>query len=291
MDVAVAAGDVDIVSVDSMAVYRRMDIATAKPSTTDQALVPHHLIDLLEPWEECTMSLFQAAARSAMVGVEEQSRISLLVGGTGLYHRAVIDDLEIPGRYPEVRASLEAALVDELALARLYEHLTELDPDAAGRIEPCNERRIIRALEVTLGSGRPFSSFGPGLETYPPSEITQIGLLLESQVVDEAIERRVDGWLEEGLLDEVQRLLDDPRGLSMTARQAIGYREVASYLGGSCGLREAREAIVARTRAFARRQRAWFRRDPRVLWCEPDSIRGQLEAALAGIRLAGEVED
>lgn len=291
LEVAAAAGDVEIISVDSMAVYRAMDIATAKPGAADRARVPHHMIDILDPWEECTVALFQSATREAMAEVAGRARISLLVGGTGLYHRAVIDDLEIPGRYPEVRRTLESSLGDQGGTDRLYEQLCGLDPAAAARIEPGNERRIVRALEVTLGSGRPFSSFGSGFEAYPPSAIKQVGLAIDLAELDQRIEARVDGWLAGGLFEEVRTLFEDPRGLSLTARQAIGYREVAAYLAGSCTIEDARAATIARTRALARRQRAWFRRDPRITWCTPDSIRAVLEEEVAVLKTMGEMED
>lgn len=291
--VALAAelGDVEIVSVDSMAVYRRMDIATAKPSPSDRAAVPHHLLDLLEPWEECTVSLFKSAASRALEEIGEQGHLALLVGGSGLYHRAVIDNLEIPGRFPEVRRSLEASLGDAPAMARLFAHLEELDPVAADRIEPGNDRRIIRALEVTLGAGRPFSSFGPGLETYPPTGIRQVGIAIDQTVIDDAIEARVDAWLVGGLLEEVADLHAAPRGLSITARQAIGYLEVSSCLDGSCSLDDARAAIIKRTKSLSRRQRSWFRRDPRVCWVQPTEVGEVLRAHLADLRGGLEMSD
>ena len=157
--------DVEIVSVDSMQVYRGMDIGTAKPTVAERAEVPHHLIDVADPWDDFTLAWFARTARDAVADIEARGRRALLVGGTGLYLRAVIDDLDIPGRYPEAREALEQD-PDTLGLHR---RLADLDPVAAGRMEPTNRRRVVRALEVTVGSGRPFSSFGPRQISHRPA--------------------------------------------------------------------------------------------------------------------------
>lgn len=279
--VARALGDVEILSVDSMGVYRHMDIATAKPSALERAAVPHHLIDLLDPSEECTVSFFQAEARAALAGVEERGNRALLVGGTGLYVRAVVDDLTPPARFPAVAAELEAEADRPGGVGALYERLRELDPTAAGRMTPTNRRRIVRALEVTLGSGRPFSSFGPGLEEYRPTRFVQLGIRFEAEAVDREIAARFGRWMEAGLLDEVRALAARPAGLSRTARQALGYRELLAHLEAGQELTSAVEAAVQRTRSFARRQWAWFRRDPRITWIGPqDDPAAVLASAL-----------
>ena len=185
--VARRRGDTEIVSVDSMCVYRGMDLGTAKPTLVEQAEVPHHLIDLVDPDTEFTVREFQRAAEVALRDIAERGRHGLLVGGTGLYLRSVIDQLEIPGRYPDVVAALDAELDaagDDggRTIATLHARLGDLDPVAADRMEPNNRRRIVRALEVTIGSGRPFSSFGPGLETYPPSRFVMIGIAIEPEI-------------------------------------------------------------------------------------------------------------
>lgn len=258
--------DVEIVSVDSMQVYRHMDIGTAKPTLRQRAEVPHHLLDLADPSEEFSVSRFQAAARTALAGIEARGHRALLVGGTGLYLLAVIDDLELPGRYPEARAGVEA----EPDTPALHRRLALLDAEAASRMEPTNRRRVVRALEVTVGSGRPFSSFGPGLTAYPPSPIPQVGLRLAADVLDARIEARFAAMLEAGLLDEVRRLAAHSPGISPTARQALGYRELLDHLAGECSLEEAASAAVGRTRRFARRQLRWFRRDPRITWIDAE---------------------
>ncbi len=268
MEAARATGLVEIVSVDSMAVYRGMDLATAKPSITERSEIPHHLIDVLDPSEECSVSLFKDLANAAMADIAQRGRVPLLVGGTGLYHRAVIDDLEIPGQFPEIRERLEAEAATPEGLARLVALLEDADPVASARIEPGNVRRVARALEVIEGTDRPFSSFGPGLESYAASSTEQVGLVVDQPLIDERIEARVASWMDGGLLDEVRDLAARPEGLSRTARQAIGYRELLEVVEHGADLVEAVEATVSRTKSLARRQRSWFRRDPRIEWTD-----------------------
>ena len=279
---------VEIVSVDSMQVYRGMDIGTAKPTRAEQAEVPHHLLDIADPWDECTVAWFAAEARRAVDDIASRGRRALLVGGTGLYLQAVVDDLQLPGRFPEVRAVLEAE-PDTIAL---YDRLATLDPTAAGRMEPTNRRRVVRALEVTLGSGRPFSSYGPGLAAYPPSRFHLVGVRLPHGVVADRITARYERQMAAGFLAEVERLLADPRGLSRTAGQALGYRELAAHVTDGVPLDEALDLAIRRTRRFARRQASWFRRDPRIRWLDaigdPSTLLDALEHEVAAADDAGE---
>ena len=270
---------VELVSVDSMAVYRGMDIGTAKPSAAVRSEFPYHLLDLVEPDEEYTVTRFQADARSALEGIAARGSVALLVGGTGLYLRAVTDALTFPGRFPAVAEELTTGL-DALGppgstarsdgCAGLHARLADLDPAAAARIEPGNERRLVRALEVTLGSGRPFSSFGPGLERYPPARADLLGIRWGADESDRRIGERFARLLDDGFMEEVRMLADRPAGLSRTARQALGYRELLRHVEEGVPLTEAVDEAVRRTRAFAKRQRAWFRRDPRIDWVDPD---------------------
>lgn len=264
MAVARELGDVDLVSVDSMQVYRGMDIGTAKPTPTEQAEIRHHCIDLVDASEEFTVAEFQPAVAAARREVAAAGHRALLVGGTGLYHRVVIDDFDLPGRYPGVRADLEADLDTEAQHARLR----VLDPDAAAKMEPGNRRRVLRALEVVIGSGRHFSEFGPGVDAYPPSPVVQIGVRRPRELLADRIERRVHDMVEHGLVDEVRALR--ARGLSRTAGQALGYKEIVDVIDGRVGHDEAIETIITRTRRFAVRQERWFRRDPRVRWIDVD---------------------
>ncbi len=263
---AVAAADPswEIVTVDSMQVYRGMDIGTAKPTPAERAAVPHHLLDVVDPWDDYDLATFQSDARAAIAAIEDRGHRALLVGGTALYLRAVVDDLLLPGQYPEVRAELDA----EPDTGALHARLAELDPPAASRMEPTNRRRVLRALEVVVGSGRPFSSFGPGLHRHPPTRFALVGLRWDRQELDERIAARFAAQLDAGFLDEVERLLAASRPLSRTAAQALGYKELASHLAGDCGLDEAVELAVRRTRRFSRRQDKWFRRDPRIAWVD-----------------------
>lgn len=257
----------DLVTVDSMQVYRGMDVGTAKPTPAERAEVPHHLLDIAEPWDDFDLASYQAAAREALAGIEARGRRALLVGGTALYLRAVVDDLTLPGQHPELRAALELE-ADDLGVPALHARLVELDPAAAARMEPTNRRRVVRALEVTLGSGRPFSSFGPGLDAHPPTAFRLVGLRWDRRALDERIAERYRIQLEQGFLAEVERLVRGPRPWSRSAAQALGYKELAEHLAGRCTLDEAVDLAVRRTRRFARRQERWFRRDSRIRWVE-----------------------
>lgn len=272
---------VEIVSVDSMQVYREMDIGTAKPSAAERAEVPHHLINIVDPAEQFTVAQFQRAFDEVLEGIEARGAKALLVGGTGLYLRAAVDALAIPGRYPEVLEELDA----EADTVALHDRLARLDPPAAERMEPTNRRRVLRALEVTIGSGRPFSSFGPGLDTYDEIPYRLVGVGLERSVLDERIAARYAAQLEAGFVEEVRALAARPRGLSRTARQALGYRELLAHVENGVPLDDAVADAVVRTRRFARRQERWFRRDPRIQWLpagEPEDA-GMLDAALAAL--------
>lgn len=277
MAVARTLGDVELVSADCMQVYRGMDVGTAKPTPSERQDIPHHLVDVADPDENFSVARFQAEATEAISAIEARGNRALVVGGTGLYVRAVVDGLALPGEWPDLRAELEAKPPDELR-----RRLAEADPLAASRIEPGNHRRLVRALEVTVGSGRPFSSFGPGLAAYPPTRFRLAGVWLPRPVVAARIEARYRAQLADGFLDEVRRLSARPGGLSRAAGQALGYRELLDHLGGSCRLEEAIAAAIGRTRGFARRQRAWFRRDPRITWFATGKYPVDLLAALQG---------
>ena len=286
MAAAAELGDVELISVDTMQVYRGMDIGTAKPTATERAAVSHHLIDLVEPGDEYAVAEFQRAFRGAMEDIGSRGRRAALVGGTGLYHRAVIDDLELPGEWPDIRARL-ADETERLGTAAMHARLVAVDPDAAAKMESTNDRRIIRALEVVEGSGRPFSSFGPGLDAYPPSPIAQIGLRWDRAVLAKRIEQRVHRMIADGLVGEVETILANG-GFSRSAGQALGYKEVAAHLRGELGLDEAVEQIVVRTRQFAVRQLRWFGRDPRVHWIDVDGdpVAEAVPTVVAALRSA-----
>ena len=287
MAAAHALGNVELVCVDSMSVYREMDIATAKPSAADRAAVRHHLVDLVDPSEEFTVRQSQSAGRAAMDDIARRGRRPLLVGGTGLYLRSLVDDLQFPPRFPAVATELERQADAPGGVAALHARLAVLDPVAAGRTTAGNRRRIVRALEVTLGSGHPFSSFGPGLTSYPPTPVTLVGLPFDPEVVDRRIEDRFRRWMDEGLVGEVAALAHRPAGLSRTARQALGYKELLAHVQEGADLEACVAEAVRRTRAFARRQWSWHRRDPRVRWVGPTEdpvtvVTGALGGATLG---------
>jgi tRNA dimethylallyltransferase len=243
--------------------------------------VKYHALDLVEPSEEFTVAQYRREAKSAVGIIEKAGHNVLYVGGTGLYGRAVLDDLDIPARYPEIHDELEARA--ERELPALYQELRELDPVAASRIEATNARRVVRALEVTLGAGRPFSSFGSGLLSYGPVRVVQVGLDCEFDVLDERIASRFRRWMDQGLLEEVVRLANARGGLGRTARQAVGYRELLRHVENGEPLALCVESAITQSRRLARRQRSWFRRDPRVEWfVDAVSAKARLGEVLGG---------
>ncbi len=249
----------EIVSADAKAVYEQMDIGTAKVSNEERSLVPHHMIDVAKPQEDYTVTLFAVQVAEVMDALREKQAPAVLVGGTGLYMQAVVDGFTIPPQYEEIKADLEADPDTE----KMWLRLKGLDPKAAAKMEPNNRRRVIRALEVCLGSGEKFSSYGPGVDAYPKTDFCLVGLEIDRGVMDQRIDARYDAQMEAGFLDEVAGL---PSDLSRTAAQALGYRELRDHLAGNSTLEEALDLAKARTKKFARRQQRWFRRDPRIKW-------------------------
>ncbi|CEH09909.1 TRNA isopentenyltransferase [Propionibacterium freudenreichii] len=257
----------EIVNGDSMAIYAGMDIGTAKPSASDRALVPHHLVDVLEVTQTSTVADFQQLAREVIARLRSSGRIPILVGGSSLYVRAVIDDFEFPGTDPQVRARWERELAAHGAAA-LYEELVRRAPQARGAIEPANSRRIVRALEVLELTGH----YSPHLP--PPHyllvNVHQFGLVVDREEMDRRIEERVHAMFDAGLVDEVRRL--EGRGLrrGVTAARALGYQQVLAMLDGRLDQQGAIRATIDGTRRFARKQLGWFRRDPRIEWLPAD---------------------
>ena len=264
MELAKNVRDVEIISVDSMQIYRGMDIGTAKPTKEELELVPHHMIDLVDPDKEYGVSEYQKEAQEVLTDIKKRNSIPILVGGTGLYLRTIIDGLTIPGQYPETRKEIETELVTK----KLYEKLSQLDPVAASRIEENNRRRILRALEVTVGSGKKFSSYGPGLAKYPKTEFRIFGLKWDRDKIDQRIIARYEWQMSNGFLDEVKQLFNSSIEISRTASQALGYSQFFEYLRGELSFEEAFEKAIADTKKFARKQERWFRRDPRIFWIE-----------------------
>ncbi|HEX6935992.1 MAG TPA: tRNA (adenosine(37)-N6)-dimethylallyltransferase MiaA [Actinomycetes bacterium] len=285
-DLAVALAqrlDGEVVNADSMQLYRGMDVGTAKLTVAERGGVPHHLLDVWDVRQAANVADYQRMTRAVFAEVGRRGRTPVLVGGSGLYVRAAVDDLAFPGTDDEVRRRLEAELAAEGPTA-LHARLAGLDPAAAAAILPSNGRRVVRALEVVELTGEPFAASLPE-PTYAVPTV-QLGLALERALLDDRIERRVDRMWGRGLVDEVRAL--EARGLreGRTASRALGYAQVLRHLAGEWSERRAREETVRATRRFARRQESWFRRDPRVRWldaAEPSDLLVRAESALADL--------
>jgi tRNA dimethylallyltransferase len=254
----------EIVSIDSTTVYRGMDVQTAKPTPEQRARVPHHLVDVADPEEPFSVAQFQRMAVEVVDDIRRRGHHPLLVGGSGLYYRAVVDRLAFPGTEPGVRSLLEAE-ASVVGPERLHERLSSFDPPAAERMEPANTRRVVRALEVAAITGRPFSSFAGDWERYPKENVRAAGIDVPRSILYRRIEERARADLP-GLIEETGRLLRRGAGPFLTSLQAIGYAEAMGVLEGRMDRREALSVIVRRVKALARRQMAWFRRDPRIRW-------------------------
>jgi tRNA dimethylallyltransferase len=254
----------EIVSADSRLVYRGMDIGTAKPSTEEQRIVPHHLIDLVNPDEPFTLAEYQPLAYSMIAGIHTRGNIPFLVGGTGLYVRAVLDGLSIPRVKPNLGRRAELERIDA---ALLYARLQELDPIAATRIDPKNKRRIIRAIEVSESAGTPISELQK-LDA-PNYRVLRIGLTMPRDQLYERINARVDQMIANGLIAEVQGLIDRGYSADLPAMSGLGYRQIAAYLHGKTSRDEAIRILKRDTRRFVHHQYSWFRlNDPRIQWSD-----------------------
>jgi tRNA dimethylallyltransferase len=275
--------DGEVVNADSMQLYRGMDIGTAKLAPGQRCGVPHHLLDIWEVTRAASVSEYQELARRAIASVHARGRIPILVGGSGLYVRAVLDNLEFPGTDPGLRDRLEAELA-QVGAAALHARLASVDPVAAGAILPGNGRRIVRALEVLELSGRPFSATLPDYRSV--YDVTQIGLRLPRPRLDERIADRVAGMWRAGFVAEVRGLVSAGLREGRTASRALGYAQVLRFLDGDWSQEQAAAETVRATRRFARRQESWFRRDPRITWLIADDTDLE-DRALATIGACG----
>ena len=256
----------EIVSADSRLFYRGMDIGTAKPTLEEQAIVPHHFIDVADPDQDWSLTLFKNSARQAIRGIHKRNHLPFLVGGTGQYIRAIVEDWQIPQVKPDalLRSALEK-WAGEIGEDGLHSRLAVLDSQAAQKIDPRNLRRTIRALEVIFHSGKKFSS--QQLHGNPTYQLVQVGLTLPRDQLYQRIDSRIDGMISEGLIHEVQELLAKGYPPTSASFSAIGYSEVIDYLQGKSTLEEAVSLIRRRTRQFVRRQANWFKNaDPRIHW-------------------------
>jgi len=272
----------EIVSADAIQVYRRLDVGSAKPTAKEQQLVPHHMIDVVNPDDDYSVARYQAAARACIADIQCRGRLPLVVGGTGLYIHALTYDVDftrVRGN-EQIRRELRA-LAEERGSAYLHEMLKNKDPSRAAAVHPTDTKRIIRALEV-------FETQGPGERTYDfrkplhGVDVLMLGITMERVALYERIDRRVDAMLEAGLIDEVESLLNDGYSPDLTSLQGLGYKEVVEYLQGACTLDEASARIKRGTRRFAKRQMTWFKREPRIRWTDITEC-GSLEEAAAGI--------
>jgi tRNA dimethylallyltransferase len=273
----------EVVNADAMQLYRGMDIGTAKLPLAKRCGVPHHLLDVLDVTETASVAAYQREARAVVEALLAADRVPVLAGGSGLYVRAVLDDLDFPGTEPEVRAQLEADLAEQGALA-LHERLSQLDPVAADQILPSNARRLVRALEVIHLTGRPFSASlpRPGPVRY---RAAVVGLDTEPAVLDSRVDARVNRMFADGLVAEVRELLSHGLREGRTASRALGYQQIIAALDTGTDPADAAGPIAQATRRFIRRQRSWFRRDGRIRWLDarhPDLLNSALALVYDG---------
>lgn len=270
----------EVINADALQLYRGMDIGTAKLPPEERDGVPHHLLDVLDIHEEASVAAFQRDARRCAEQIRERGRVPVLVGGSGLYVRAALDAIEFPGTDPVTRARREEQLRRE-GRSVLLRELARVDPESAARVK--DDRRLVRALEVHDLTGRPFTSFMPQRRYVRPT--VQIGLAMDRNELNDRLARRVDLMLERGWLDEVRALA--ARGLreSPTAGRALGYPQLLAVLDGTMTLAQAREDTVAATRRFTKRQRTWFRADPRVHWIECSAGRSVTDLAARALEV------
>lgn len=270
----------EIVNADALQLYRGMDIGTAKTPMEGRRGIAHHMCDVLDVTDEASVAVYQREARASVEEIRSRGKVPIAVGGSGLYIRALTDVMSFPPSDPKVRAQIEQ-WVREVGVGRAYEKLNEEDPQAAERINPGDERRIVRALEVRELTGEPYSAYLPTYE-FEIEPVVYCAVERERDELHERVKARVDHMMEQGLLDEVVRLRDAGIEKGNTARQAIGYAQLLSHLRGEISLDEAIESTVVATRRLVRKQDTWFRRDPRLMWLDgrtPEQAAGVIEQA------------
>lgn len=280
--------EAEIVNADALQVYRGLDIGTAKASLEDRQSVPHHLIDILDPWEPFSAGDFARRARSTIASIQARGRNAIVVGGSGLYLRALFNGLSPMPRIPaEVRRAVQERC-DTRGLERMFQILEEIDPAVACRLAPSDRQRILRALEVFEATGAPLSSWQSKAPETEPVPAFKLGLTLERAILYDRIQSRVRRMVMEGWLEEVEGLLESVNSVSgrkavsvpetdvPTAFQAIGYRELTRHLSGEWTLQEAIDRIIVATRQYAKRQDTWFRREANVLWLDASSAEQEL---------------
>lgn len=272
--------DAEIINADSMQLYKGMDIGTAKISTEEQRGIPHHMLDLLEVNQDANVAWYQDKARSVISDIHARGKDAIIVGGTGLYIKAILDELNFPDTDPVVRAELELEFATK-GIAPLFERLEKLDPAAALAIDKANSRRVIRALEVIKITGKPFTANLPREESSRYPYAKQFGLAMDRDTLSERISLRVDRMWEKGFVQEVEKLLSAGIMQGTTAQRALGYAQVIAQIEGKVTQAEAQEETKRATRQYARRQETWFSRDERITWISP--VQNSLERILESI--------
>lgn len=272
--------DAEIINADSMQLYKGMDIGTAKISTEEQRGIPHHMLDLLEVNQDANVAWYQDKARSVISDIHARGKDAIIVGGTGLYIKAILDELNFPDTDPVVRAELELEFATR-GIAPLFERLEKLDPAAALAIDKANSRRVIRALEVIKITGKPFTANLPREESSRYPYAKQFGLVMDRDTLSERISLRVDRMWEKGFVQEVEKLLTAGIMQGTTAQRALGYAQVIAQIEGKVTQAEAQEETKRATRQYARRQETWFSRDERITWISP--VQNSLERILESI--------
>ena len=272
--------DAEIINADSMQVYKGMDIGTAKISSEERQGISHHMLDVLHVNEDSTVAWYQNAAREKIDEIHSRGKNVVLVGGTGLYIKSVIDELNFPDTDPMVRHTLNKE-AEELGIDAMFARLEKMDPAAALAIDRANLRRIIRALEVIEITGQPFTANLPREESVRYPQARQFGLVMDRELLSERIDERVNKMFEQGLVAEVAHLIDSGLTQGRTAQRALGYSQVISHLQGDISLEAAIEETKRATRQYARRQETWFSRDARIKWISPRQTR--LESILESL--------
>jgi tRNA dimethylallyltransferase len=279
-DLAVAlASEIDgeVINADSMQLYKGMDIGTAKITDEERRGIPHHLMDLLEVTEDANVAWYQEKAREKITEIHSRNKSAIIVGGTGLYIKAILDDLNFPDTDPVVRTELELEYATK-GIGPLFERLEKLDPAAALAIDKANSRRVIRALEVIKITGKPFTANLPRKESTRYPEALQFGLVMERELLGEKISARVERMWQAGFVAEVESLIEAGITRGTTAQKALGYSQVIAYKEGKISEEEALEETKRATRQYARRQETWFSRDERIMWISP--IQNRIERIL-----------
>jgi len=269
--------DGEVINADSMQLYKGMDIGTAKITVEERQGIPHHLMDLLEVTEDANVAWYQEKAREKITEVHSRNKSAIIVGGTGLYIKAILDDLNFPDTDPVVRTELELEYATK-GIGPLFERLEKLDPAAALAIDKANSRRVIRALEVIKITGKPFTANLPRKESTRYPEALQFGLVMERELLSEKISARVERMWQAGFVAEVESLIEAGITRGTTAQKALGYSQVIAYKEGKISEEEAIEETKRATRQYARRQETWFSRDERIMWISP--IQNRIERIL-----------